>query len=98
MLESEGNQKHENDKFNRVDMLAEFEDGELAIIEVQNNRELDYFHRRLYGISKAVVEYINLGDVYFDLGHGKDYAYHGKTEFKGINNTSDILRLSESQH
>ncbi|MDR2731980.1 MAG: Rpn family recombination-promoting nuclease/putative transposase [Fibromonadaceae bacterium] len=110
MLESEGNQEHENDKFNRVDMLAELGSGELAIIEVQNNRELDYFHRRLYGISKAVIKYINLGDdysnlkkvysvsiVYFDLGRGKDYAYHGKTEFRGINNTSDILRLSESQ-
>jgi predicted transposase/invertase (TIGR01784 family) len=110
MLESESNQEHENDKFNRVDMLAELGSGELAIIEVQNNRELDYFHRMLYGTSKAVVEYINLGDdyskvkkvysvsiVYFGLGQGKDYAYHGKTEFRGINNTDDVLRLSESQ-
>jgi predicted transposase/invertase (TIGR01784 family) len=110
MLESESNQEHENDKFNRVDMLAELGSGELAIIEVQNNRELDYFHRMLYGTSKVVVEYMNLGDdysnvkkvysvsiVYFGLGQGNDYAYHGKTEFRGINNTDDILRLSEKQ-
>lgn len=43
MLESEGNQQHAEDKFNRVDMLAENSKGELVIIEVQNNRELDYF-------------------------------------------------------
>jgi predicted transposase/invertase (TIGR01784 family) len=110
MLESESNQEHENDKFNRVDMLAELGSGELAIIEVQNNREWDYFQRMLYGTSKIVTEYIDLGEdyskvkkvysvsiVYFGLGQGDDYAYHGKTEFRGINKTEDILRLSEKQ-
>ena len=53
MLESEGNQQHAEDKFNRVDMLAENSKGELVIIEVQNNRELDYFHRMLYGSIKG---------------------------------------------
>jgi adenylate cyclase class IV len=43
-------------------MLAENSKGELVIIEVQNNRELDYFHRMLYGTSKAITEYINQGD------------------------------------
>ena len=32
MLESEGNQQHAEDKFNRVDMLAENSKGELVII------------------------------------------------------------------
>ncbi|MDR2999675.1 MAG: PD-(D/E)XK nuclease family transposase, partial [Fibromonadaceae bacterium] len=110
MLESEGNQEHEHSKFNRVDMIAELGNGELAIVEVQNNREVDYFQRMLYGASKAVTEYIGLGDayskikkvysvsiVYFGLGQGEDYAYHGKTEFRGINKTEDILRLSKKQ-
>ena len=110
MLESEGNQEHENDKFNRVDMFAEFEDGELAIIEVQNNRELDYFHRILYGVSKAIAENIELGEdyihvkkvysvniVYFGLGVGNDYAYKGKTSFTGINNKDDVLMLNKKQ-
>jgi predicted transposase/invertase (TIGR01784 family) len=92
MLESESNQEHENDKFNRVDMLAELGTGELAIIEVQNSRVNDYFQRILYGTSKLITEYIDIGDdyikvkkvysvsiVYFGLGQGEDYAYHGLT-------------------
>ena len=109
MLESEGNQESSNDKFNRVDMLAENSKGELVIIEIQNNRELDYFHRILYGVSKAITEYISKGDpyekikkvysisiVYFDIGQGEDYIYHGSTEFRGIH-TNDILKLSIRQ-
>ena len=109
MLESEGNQDTFDDKFNRVDMLAENSKGELVIIEVQNNRELNYFHRMLYGASKAVTEYISRGEpfekvrkiysiniLYFGLGQGKDYVYHGRTEFRGIH-TNDVLKLSEHQ-
>jgi predicted transposase/invertase (TIGR01784 family) len=108
-LESEGNQETSNDKFNRVDLLAEDSKGELIIIEVQNNRELNYFHRMLYGTSKAVTEYIKMGEpyahvrkiysvniVYFDLGQGNDYVYRGRTTFRGIH-TDDVLRLSENQ-
>lgn len=109
MLESEGNQEAFDDKFNRVDMLAEDSKGQLIIIEVQNNRELDYFHRMLYGTSKAVTDYIHKGEpystvrkvysvniVYFDLGQGEDYVYHGKTEFRGVH-TNDTLKLSVKQ-
>ena len=109
-LESESNQADASDKFNRADILAEDSKGELLIIEVQNNRELDYFHRILYGVSKTIAEYIGLGDayskvrkvysiniVYFDLGEGKDYVYHGKTDFRGLHNPNDILRLSVRQ-
>ena len=68
-----------------------------------------YFQRMIYGAAKVVSEYINLGEpfgnikkvfsiniVYFDLGHGKDYVYHGKTEFRGVH-TQDTLHLSERQ-
>jgi len=109
MLESESNKEDLEDKFNRVDMLAENNRGELVIIEVQNNRELDYFHRILYGVSKTITEYMHGGDeyahvrkiysvsiVYFDLGQGKDYVYHGRTEFRGIHN-NDILQLTVRQ-
>lgn len=99
ILESEGNQEHEEDKFNRVDILAQNSRGQLIIIEVQNSRQQDYFHRMLYGVSKTTIEHMNLGQkygdikkvysiniVYFDLGQGKDYVYHGKTEFVGLHN------------
>lgn len=109
-LESESNQTDSTDKFNRADMLVEDHKGRLLIIEVQNNHELDYFHRMLYGVSKTISEYINLGDdydkvkkiysiniVYFELGQGKDYVYHGKTIFRGLHDTNDILQLSARQ-
>ncbi len=109
LLESESNQEDELDKYNRVDILAENSRGELFIIEVQNNDEYAYFQRMLFGVSKLVTEYINRGEgyqnikkiysvniVYFDLGQGKDYLYHGKTEFMGVN-TGEILNLSPFQ-
>ena len=109
ILESEGNQQTEADKFNRVDMLVEDSKGELVIIEIQNQNEYDYFQRMIYGTAKVVSEYISLGEsyenikkvfsiniVYFDLGQGEDYVYHGKTEFKGIHQ-QDSLQLSEKQ-
>ena len=109
MLESESNQDDENDKYNRLDMLAENDKGELFLIEVQNNTEYAYFQRMLFGTSKLVTEYIKKGEgyenirkiysvniVYFSLGKGTDIVYHGKTEFRGIHN-GDLLELSPFQ-
>ena len=109
ILESEGNQRIDNDKFNRVDLLVKNVKEELLIIEIQNQSEYDYFHRMAYGTSKAISEYISAGDtyvnvkkvfsiniVYFDLGQGEDYVYHGKTDFIGIHKL-DKLMLSARQ-
>ena len=109
-LDSESNQQTENDKFNRVDILAEDEKGEFIIFEIQNTREHTYFHRMLYGVSKVITDNISLGDdydkvrkvysiniVYFTLGQAKDYVYHGKTMFQGLHQPDDILKLSNRQ-
>ena len=109
LLESESNQEDEFDKYNRVDMLAENSKGDLILIELQNNNEYAYFQRMLFGVSKLVTEYMHRGEgyekvrkiysiniVYFSLGHGKDYVYHGTTEFRGIHD-GDILELSPFQ-
>ena len=64
VLESEGNQEDENSKFNRVDVLVEDEDGEKLIIEIQNNYQVDYYHRMLFGVSKVVCDYIQKGNSY----------------------------------
>lgn len=109
ILESESNKQYDNDKHNRVDMLVKNGKGELIIIEIQNQSEYDYFHRMAYGASKVLSEYISAGQayveikkvysinvVYFDLGQGEDYVYHGKTDFFGIHK-SDKLLLSEKQ-
>ena len=109
ILESESNQETEDDKFNRVDLLVENSKKELTIIEIQQRNEFDYFHRILYGTSKLITEYLKLGEpysnirkvysvniLYFDLGQGEDYIYHGKTEFEGIHK-HDKLLLSGKQ-
>lgn len=104
LLESEGNQESRDDKFNRVDLLAENDRHEKILIEVQNDSEDSYFHRMLYGTSKLITEYINLGDdydkiarvysiniVYFNIGIGDDYVYTGRTEFHGLHTGSKLL-------
>ncbi len=109
ILESEGNQKHKKDKFNRIDILVKNEGNELILIEVQNEKEDDYFQRMNYGQAKLLTEQISLGDryeklkriysvniVYFELGQGLDYIYVGKTIFVGLH-TNDILQLNEKQ-
>ena len=110
ILESEANQETEDDKFNRVDLLAKNENGELILIEVQHRSEIDYFHRMLYGSSKLITEYIKQGKgygqvkkvysvniVYFELGQGRDYIYYGKTEFRGLHEKDETLLPSLNQ-
>ena len=109
LLESEGNKDRDDSKYNRVDLLAEDADRELLLIEVQGEPEFAFFQRMLFGASKLVTEYVNSGSnyenvkkvyainiVYFDLGQGTDYIYHGKTQFVGMNK-NDVLRLSPFQ-
>lgn len=106
ILESEGNQENADDKFNRVDIKAKNSKEEIIIVEIQLTRELYYLQRVLYGVSKAITEHIHLGDkydqvkkvysisiLYFDLGQGADYLYHGSTQFVGVH-THDMLRIS----
>ena len=109
IIDTESNQETETDKFNRVDILVKNKKEELIIIEIQNAYAIDYFLRILYGISKAVTEYISSGDewisvkkvisiniVYFDLGRGEDYIYKGITTFSGVHQ-NDELQLSNAQ-
>ena len=109
ILESESNQNADDDKFNRVDILTKNSKNELIIIEIQSNYEIDYFHRMAYSVSKSISENHILGDkysnlkkiisiniMYFDLGHGQDYIYKGKTDFIGLHQ-KDILGLSVKQ-
>lgn len=107
ILESEGNQEQEDSKFNRVDIMAKNDKGELIIIEIQLSRQVHYLERILFGVGKAISDHITKGDssknvkkvysisiLYFDLGEGDDYIYHGQTVFRGVH-TGDIFELSE---
>ena len=104
LLESEGNQLSAEDKFNRVDIKALNSKGEIIIIEIQNTRELYYLERILYGVAKAITEHIYLGEayykvkkiysisiLYFDIGIGEDYLYHGQNQFIGVHSKDRLL-------
>jgi predicted transposase/invertase (TIGR01784 family) len=106
ILESESNKQSADNRMNRVDLLVKNTKGELVIIEVQSSYSHDYLMRILFGVSKLIVdnmyagmEYrnikkvISVNIVYFDLGHGVDYIYHGTTKYTGIHK-NDLLHLS----
>ena len=106
ILESEGNQESADDKFNRVDIKALNSKGEIILVEIQNTRELHYLERILYGVAKAITEHISIGEgygkikkvysisiLYFDIGIGTDYIYHGQNHFVGVH-TGDYLRVN----
>ncbi len=104
ILESKSNQEARFDKFNRLDLKAKTSTDEVILIEVQYEQELDYLQRVLYSTSKAVTEHlvegqayadivkvISISILYFDLGQGEDYIYHGTTNFRGLNLQDELL-------
>ena len=109
ILESNSNKEDAFDKSNIVDILVKNSNNQLMLIEVQNEKEHDYFHRMNYGQAKIISEHLSAGDkyeqvikvysiniVYFELGQGDDYIYKGETSFKGLHTHSD-LELSKKQ-
>ena len=109
VLESESNQNRAADKFNRVDLKVRNSRQQIILIEIQYDREYDYLQRMFYGTAKAVTEHLAEGQpyadivkvisvniLYFDLGQGEDYVYHGQTVFTGIHK-HDQLQLNEKQ-
>jgi len=109
VLESESNKNHDADKFNRVDILVKTADDKKVIVELQCCSQWDYLSRILYGSAKIVCEHLREGDdyveiskvisvsiVFFNLGEGKDYLYHGTTSFKGMH-YHDTLSLNDAE-
>ena len=109
ILESESNKEREDSKFNKIDILVKNTAGDLMLIEVQNERERDFFHRMNFGQAKLLTEHISEGEdyenikkvfsiniVYFNLGLGTDYVYIGSTNFVGMH-TDDVLELNAAQ-
>ena len=101
--------QREDDKFNRVDIRARNSKDEIILVEVQNTRELYYLERILYGVAKAITEHIDLGGIYanvkkvysisilyFDIGQGNDYLYHGQNTFLGVH-TGDCLKVTTKE-
>ena len=109
VLDTESNKDDACDKYNRVDVKVKNAKGEILLIEVQYEREMDYLQRILYAASRTLVDHIHEGApysemvkvisvniLYFDLGQGDDYVYVGRTRFHGLH-TDDELALSPRQ-
>ena len=109
LLESDSNQTSKDDKYNRVDIKAKNSKGEIILVEIQQTRELDYLQRMLYGVAKAITDHMNSGQayeqvkkvfsiniLYFRLGEGTDYLYHGQTILRGMHE-GDTLTLTEHE-
>ena len=109
IIESESNKEDVDGKYNKVDILVELVGGEIVIVEVQVNTAHDYFHRMLFGTAKIIAEQMKAGQtysnvkkiysvniLYFNLGHGDDYIYHGTTYYTGIH-SKNPLGLNEKQ-
>lgn len=109
LLESESNQEYQDDKYNRVDIKAKNSKGEIIIVEIQQSREADYLQRMLYGVAKTITEHMKIGKDYFEvkkvysinilyfaLGEGTDYLYHGQATLTGVH-THDTLRLTQHE-
>ena len=109
LIESESNKEHPNAKSNRVDIKATNSKGEIILVEIQLEHVMYFMERILFGVSKTITEHISMGQrydhvkkvysinvIYFNLGHGSDYLYHGTNQFVGVN-TGDMLMINEKE-
>ena len=103
LLESESNRENKDAKSNQVDIKAKNSKDEIILVEIQLEHQADFLERILFGVSKTITEHIGRGQnyanvkkvysiniLYFNLGVGKDYIYHGTNSFTGLN-TGDTL-------
>lgn len=109
LLDTESNKETKDDKYNRVDIKAKNSKGEIILVEIQQTRERDYLQRMLYGVAKTITDHISSGNayehvkkvfsiniLYFDLGEGTDYLYHGQMELRGVHD-GDTLKLTDHE-
>ena len=107
LLDTESNKETKDDKYNRVDIKAKNSKGEIILVEIQQTREHDYLQRMIYGVAKTITEHMSSGQryenvkkvfsiniLYFNLGEGEDYLYHGQTRLQGVH-TNDSLKLTD---
>jgi len=110
LLESESNKEKEESKYNRVDIKAKNSRDEIILVEIQLDHDTYYLERILFGVSKTITEHIgesqnyenvkkvySINILYFNLGIGSDYLYHGTNEFVGVNTGDTLLFNSKGK-
>ena len=110
ILENESNQIEGDSTYGCVVLMAINDKDDKIIVELQTIRELYYLWNLVTNNFKPFTEHISLGDkydkvkkvysisiVYFDLGQGSDYLYHGQTSFVGVH-SKDKLKISTKEN
>ena len=106
ILESESNQIKGDSTYGCVVLRAANNKGDEIVVEMQTIRELYYLWNLVVNGFQPFPTHISLGDkydkvrkvysisiLYFDLGQGADYLYHGQTSLVGVH-TKDTLKIN----
>ena len=88
----------------RIDIKAKDKKGDDIVIRIQNMRKLYYLERILFGtpaFAKHIYQEVNkvylVSILYFDLGKGNDYLYHGQNRFIGVHTNDELLITAKEE-
>ena len=91
----------------RIDIKAKDKKGDDIVIRIQNMRKLYYLERIRFGtpaFAKHIYQEVNkvylvgiLCILYFDLGKGNDYLYHGQNRFIGVHTNDELLITAKEE-
>lgn len=88
----------------RIDIKAKDKKGDDIVIRIQNMRKLYYLERIRFGtpaFAKHIYQEVNkvylVSILYFDLGKGNDYLYHGLNRFIGVHTNDELLITAKEE-
>lgn len=88
----------------RIDIKAKDKKGDDIVIRIQNMRKLYYLERLRFGtpaFAKHIYQEVNkvylVSILYFDLGKGNDYLYHGQNRFIGVHTNDELLITAKEE-
>lgn len=88
----------------RIDIKAKDKKGDDIVIRIQNMRELYYLERLRFGtpaFAEHIYQEVNkvylVSILYFDLGKGNDYLYHGQNRFIGVHTNDELLITAKEE-
>lgn len=88
----------------RIDIKAKDKKGDDIVIRIQNMRKLYYLERIRFGtpaFAEHIYQEVNkvylVGILYFDLGKGNDYLYHGQNRFIGVHTNDELLITAKEE-
>lgn len=88
----------------RIDIKANDKKGDDIVIRIQNMRKLYYLERLRFGtpaFAEHIYQEVNkvylVSILYFDLGKGNDYLYHGQNRFIGVHTNDELLITAKEE-